>query len=200
MKLSAFFCSSSRVGRSFNFSFSWLLTWTKCYWVFFTMLHTDIGMSKGLLQSIRAPQGPSQWRRWCCSWFEGQEEEAPGHCLAQPAQLYCIGRRSNQQEVSDIIVSLVRIGLSCHWQKSWLCFHLCVIATKALIEGPLLLDHLPMKNMIRRKWNLYCDLIILTSATASPALKATPASLEMMLIQELPWSTSAGDHNQWRSC
>ena len=182
MKLSAFFCSSSRVGRSFNFSFSWLLTWTKGY---FTILHTDIGMSKRLFEFIRAPQGPSQWRRWCCSWFEGQEGEAPGHCLAQPENIVL---EEEHEEISDIIESLVRIGLSCHEKKSWLCFYLCVIATKALIEGPLLLDHLPKKNMIRRKWNLYCDLSVLTSATASPALKATPASLEMMLIQELPWS------------
>ena len=28
MKLSAFFCNSSCVGNSFNFSFSWLFTWT----------------------------------------------------------------------------------------------------------------------------------------------------------------------------
>ena len=32
-----------------------------------------------------------------------------------------------------------------------------------------------------------------TSATASPALKATPASFEMMLIQELPFRSDLSD-------
>ena len=34
-----------------------------------------------------------------------------------------------------------------------------------------------------------------TSATASPALKATPASFEMMLIQELPFRSYLSDDN-----
>ena len=34
-----------------------------------------------------------------------------------------------------------------------------------------------------------------TSATASPALKATPASFEMMLIQELPFRSDLSDDN-----
>ena len=39
------------------------------------------------------------------------------------------------------------------------------------------------------------DKIRSTSATASPALKATPASFEMMLIQELPFRSDLSDDN-----
>ena len=127
MKLSAFFCSSSRVGRSFNFSFSWLLTWTKCYWVFLTMLHTYIGVSKRLLESIRAPQGPSQWRRWCCSWSEGQEGEAPGHCLAQPKNIvlwkgvwhYCIfGQNWSLMSLTKELAMFSPV-CNCHQSSHW---------------------------------------------------------------------------------
>ena len=148
MKLSAFFCNSSCVGNSFNFSFSWLFTCT-CVCPFWSRM-----ISKWWKP---VPQGPLQWHHWCCSWSEELKEEALGRCLAQPLET------GNSELSACVLVDNDDLDFSIPWcvltleyfehltnkfyfnTCVWVCVvfcHLCIVATKTFIEGTLFLNYL----------------------------------------------------------